>query len=134
MRTSSSKPDCGTCIGCRASTCAASCLRSEPARLRSERTLRGGHLRLHAPACALLRRSRTAERVLAAGLQRAPHRASDRNLLDYVLSEPFAAVIFDYTRQHAHFFVEAGLRNVYWLPGFNVRRIVPQIGTCSITF
>lgn len=44
-------------------------------------------------------------------------------LLTYVLSEPYQAVILDYTRQHAHFFIEAGLGRVYWLPGFNVERI-----------
>ena len=46
-----------------------------------------------------------------------------QTLLSYALAEPFEAVIFDYTRQHAHFFIEAGLRRVYWLPGFNVRHI-----------
>jgi len=44
-------------------------------------------------------------------------------LLTYALSEPFAAVILDYTRQHAHFFLEAGLGHVYWLPGFNIERL-----------
>ncbi|MEO8304390.1 MAG: glycosyltransferase [Betaproteobacteria bacterium] len=31
--------------------------------------------------------------------------------------------MLDYTRQHAHFFIEAGLPFVYWLPGLNVHRI-----------
>jgi len=44
-------------------------------------------------------------------------------LLTHVLSEPYRAVILDYTRQHAHFFLEAGLEHVYWLPGFNVERM-----------
>lgn len=43
--------------------------------------------------------------------------------IDYLLRESFDAVILTYTRQHAHFFIEAGLDRVYWLPGFNVRRI-----------
>lgn len=51
------------------------------------------------------------------------HPGPIRRLLRYALSEPFDAVIFDYTRQHAHFFVEAGLSSVYWLPAFNVSRI-----------
>lgn len=44
-------------------------------------------------------------------------------LVNYALAEPFDLIIFDYTRQHAHFFVEAGLDQVYWLPGIGVRRI-----------
>ena len=48
-----------------------------------------------------------------------------RRLLSYALIEPFDAVIFDYTRQHAHYFLEAGLSSVYWLPGFNVDRVTP---------
>lgn len=51
-----------------------------------------------------------------------------QGMVDYALSEPFQAVILDYTRQHAHFFIEAGLSQVYWLPGFNVRRFdVPKV-------
>jgi len=51
------------------------------------------------------------------------------SLLNYALSEPFECVILDYTRQHAHFFAEVGLERVYWLPGFNVERIViPSMG------
>lgn len=41
----------------------------------------------------------------------------------YALSERFEAVCLDYTRQHAHFFVEAGLPRVHWLPGVNVARV-----------
>ncbi len=40
--------------------------------------------------------------------------------LRYALSEPFEMVLLDFTRHHAHFFIEAGLSRVYWLPGFNV--------------
>lgn len=45
------------------------------------------------------------------------------SLLQYVIEEHFDIIIFDYTRQHAHFFVDAGFTNVYWLPGFNVAHI-----------
>jgi hypothetical protein len=51
------------------------------------------------------------------------HPAPIRRLLRYAEAEPFDAIIFDYTRQHAHYFVEAGLRPVYWLPGFNIGRV-----------
>lgn len=44
-------------------------------------------------------------------------------LVNYALAEPFDLIILDYTRQHAHFFVEAGLDQVYWLPGIGVQRI-----------
>jgi hypothetical protein len=47
----------------------------------------------------------------------------DPMMLDYARSEPFEAVCLDYTRQHAHFFVEAGLPRVCWLPGINVERM-----------
>ncbi len=49
-------------------------------------------------------------------------------MLAYARSEPFDAIIFDYTRQHAHYFLEAGLERVYWLPGFNVARIAIDPG------
>jgi hypothetical protein len=41
-------------------------------------------------------------------------------LIDYAKSESFDLILLDYTRQHAHFFAEAGVRNLYWLPGFAV--------------
>jgi hypothetical protein len=47
-------------------------------------------------------------------------RAPIAGLIDYAKSEPFDLVLLDYTRQHAHFFVEAGVRNLHWLPGFAV--------------
>jgi hypothetical protein len=46
-----------------------------------------------------------------------------RAMLDYAMAEPFDRIVFDFTRQHAHFFIEAGLKNVHWLPGYNVMRI-----------
>lgn len=53
------------------------------------------------------------------------HHGSDpiSSVLRYALSEPFAACFLDYTRQHAHFFLEAGLPRVHWLPGLNANRI-----------
>jgi hypothetical protein len=48
--------------------------------------------------------------------------AAITSIVDYALSEPYDLVLLDYTRQHAHFFIEAGLDQVYWLPGFNVAR------------
>ena len=58
-----------------------------------------------------------------------------RRLLAYAREEADDALVFDYTRQHAHFFIEAGLAPVYWLPGVNVRRIaVPPPGKTNIPF
>jgi hypothetical protein len=51
-----------------------------------------------------------------------------QGLLDYALSEPFQSVIFCYNRHHAHFFIEAGLPHVHWLPGFELRRIAIPAG------
>lgn len=49
-------------------------------------------------------------------------------LLRYAMEEPFDFVIFDHTRHHAHFFAEAGAKNVHWLPavdyGFFPRKLV----------
>ena len=39
-----------------------------------------------------------------------------QSLLRYAKEEPFDFVIFDHTRHHAHFFAEAGVQNVHWLP------------------
>jgi len=44
-------------------------------------------------------------------------------LLRYALSEPFQRIIIGNNRQHAHFFAEAGLRELYWLPALNVRAL-----------
>lgn len=40
-------------------------------------------------------------------------------LIHYAQSEDFRFIGLDYTRQHAHFFAEAGLPSVHWIPGFN---------------
>lgn len=37
-------------------------------------------------------------------------------VIRYALSEPFTHIIMDHTRHHAHFLMEAGLKNVYWIP------------------
>jgi hypothetical protein len=47
-------------------------------------------------------------------------RAPIRGLIRYAQSEPFDLILLDYTRQHGHFFREAGLREVHWLPGFAI--------------
>jgi hypothetical protein len=58
-----------------------------------------------------------------------------QTILAYARAEPFEAVILDFTRQHAHFFVEAGLPLVYWLPGFNVLPVkLPAKVTADIPF
>lgn len=49
-----------------------------------------------------------------------------QSLLRYALSEPFEWTIFDCCRQHAHFFVEAGVKNVTWFPGLNIVRVPPS--------
>lgn len=38
-----------------------------------------------------------------------------RNLIHYAASEKFDAVLM-HVRAHAHFFIEAGIKNVFWLP------------------
>ncbi|MCC5898343.1 MAG: glycosyltransferase [Phormidium sp. BM_Day4_Bin.17] len=43
-----------------------------------------------------------------------------RALTDYAVQEGFNFVMSDHKRQHLHFFQEAGCKNVFWLPGFNV--------------
>jgi glycosyltransferase involved in cell wall biosynthesis len=47
-------------------------------------------------------------------------KAPIRSLVQYATEERFDFVVFDHTRQHAHFFVEAGLSNVLWLPAFDL--------------
>jgi hypothetical protein len=41
-------------------------------------------------------------------------------MLTYAQGEPFDAVMLEFNRQHAHWFVEAGYENVRWLPLFSV--------------
>lgn len=42
-------------------------------------------------------------------------------MVNYALSEAFDLIVMAYTRHHAHYFAEAGLSNIYWLPGMCVR-------------
>lgn len=44
-----------------------------------------------------------------------------RTLLNYAQSEPFDLYVSDHTRHHMHFFIEAGLKNVHWLPALGVK-------------
>ncbi len=37
-------------------------------------------------------------------------------VIRYALAEPFTHIIMDHTRHHAHFLMEAGLKNVHWIP------------------
>jgi glycosyltransferase involved in cell wall biosynthesis len=39
-----------------------------------------------------------------------------QRVIRYALSEPFTHIIMDHTRHHAHFMLEAGLKNVHWIP------------------
>jgi len=43
-------------------------------------------------------------------------------LVAYAASEPYDCVIIEYTRHHAHFFAQAGLDRVYWIPNLYVNR------------
>lgn len=47
-------------------------------------------------------------------------RAPIAGLIRYAKAEPFDLILLDYTRQHGHFFLEAGLRPVHWLPAFAI--------------
>jgi glycosyltransferase involved in cell wall biosynthesis len=40
-------------------------------------------------------------------------------VIDYARSEPFDFIVFDHTRHHAHFFAEAGLSSLHWLPALD---------------
>ena len=44
-----------------------------------------------------------------------------RTMLDYALKEEFDYYVSDHKRHHLHYFIEAGLSNCYWLPGFLVK-------------
>jgi glycosyltransferase involved in cell wall biosynthesis len=48
------------------------------------------------------------------------HMAQPLNrVIAYARSEPFDQIIFDHTRHHAHFFAEAGLKSLHWLPAID---------------
>ena len=40
-------------------------------------------------------------------------------MISYALSEPYDFVLSSHNRQHLHFFIEAGVRNVMWLPNMD---------------
>jgi len=40
-------------------------------------------------------------------------------MVSYALSEPYDIVLSSHNRQHLHFFIEAGVRNVRWLPNMD---------------
>ncbi|QCG93035.1 glycosyltransferase family 1 protein (plasmid) [Azospirillum sp. TSA2s] len=43
-----------------------------------------------------------------------------RTMVGYATSEPFNAIITDHGRRNLHFFAEAGLGNLHWMPGLNL--------------
>jgi hypothetical protein len=43
-----------------------------------------------------------------------------QHALHYTRSEPFDLILLEYSRHHAHFLLEAGLRQVRWLPAFTL--------------
>ncbi|MBF0225727.1 MAG: FkbM family methyltransferase [Desulfobacterales bacterium] len=43
-----------------------------------------------------------------------------QTLIKYAKQEKFDFIISDHDRQHLHFFKEAGFKNVFWLPSFNI--------------
>ena len=43
-----------------------------------------------------------------------------RRLLRYAVEERFDIIVSDHDRQHLHFFVEAGIEKVTWIPSFNI--------------
>lgn len=44
-----------------------------------------------------------------------------RSVVGYALQERYTYYVADHGRRHLHFFIEAGLRNVHWMPGLFVR-------------
>ncbi len=50
-------------------------------------------------------------------------------VIDYARSEPFDFIVFDHTRHHAHFFAEAGLRSLHWLPALDYGYAHREIAT-----
>ncbi len=50
-----------------------------------------------------------------------------RKVIEYAKSEPFDFIIMDVTRHHAHWFREAGLKNVHWLPALEYNPLVRPV-------
>lgn len=60
-----------------------------------------------------------------------------RFMLRYAGMEAFEAIILDHTRQHAHFFQDAGFERVFWIPAFDYalrQRPIPETSTHPLTF
>jgi len=58
-------------------------------------------------------------------------------LIRYATDERFDFVIFDHTRHHAHFFAEAGVKNLHWLPAVDYsffRRALSKKPSRPLTF
>lgn len=60
-----------------------------------------------------------------------------RHMLRYAGMESFEAIILDHTRQHAHFFQDAGFERVFWIPSFDYalrQRAIPETPEHALTF
>ena len=59
-----------------------------------------------------------------------------RKLLAYAEEEQFDFILSDHKRQHLHYFVEAGFKNVFWLPALNMfpRPQLAATTTTSLSF
>lgn len=60
-----------------------------------------------------------------------------RYMLRYAGMETFEAIILDHTRQHAHFFQDAGFERVFWIPAFDYalrQRAIPAAPERPLTF
>lgn len=60
-----------------------------------------------------------------------------RHMLRYAGMESFDSIVFDHTRQHAHFFQDAGFERVFWIPAFDYalrRRPVPAAPELPVSF
>lgn len=43
-----------------------------------------------------------------------------QTLVEYAIQQQFDFIMSDHKRHHLHYFREAGFKNVFWIPGFNV--------------
>jgi len=48
-------------------------------------------------------------------------------MLKYACSEPFHTIATDHKAHHLHFFKEAGLSNIHWLPGLNFKLLQREL-------
>lgn len=58
-------------------------------------------------------------KILICGNTQHLHRPIN-SLIDYAKEENFDFIMSDHKRHHLHYFKEAGLENIFWVPGFNV--------------